>query len=256
MTIDWTQPVETTEDPSRPVRVLATDAHGAWPVVGMLDGLVHRFTAEGVSNCYNGITLRNVAPPNPEPVLREAWIVWNSEGGRYTPVNSEDDARDLAERVDGVYARAAVMSDGSPVPGEGHTNCWANYNLMTADRDQWRTQCEKWRTKAETLQASLEVARQQRDDASVLIERMKPVVDAAVAYAKADNTFRRHATYVVLHEAVRTYQSPKKTAAEAVANVAAMMGPVKNCTTCRSYVAHPCGDCTPDTKIYWEPSHD
>ncbi len=69
--IDWTQPIETTETPPRPVRVLATDAFGAWPIVCMIGGLVFRFTASGV--CADGqITLRNVSPPKPEPVLREA----------------------------------------------------------------------------------------------------------------------------------------------------------------------------------------
>ncbi len=48
--------------------------------------------------------------------------------------------------------------------------------------------------------------------------------------------------------AVRTYQqSPKKTAAEAVTNVAEMMGPVKSCATCRnSHIYHadePCNVC-------------
>jgi hypothetical protein len=79
------------------------------------------------------------------------------------------------------------------------------------------------------------------------IARMRPVVDAAVAWASL-------AQYnPPLLEAVRTYQSsPKKTAEEAVANVAEMLGPVKLCGTCRFHCNVAIESCTENGHRGWE----
>jgi hypothetical protein len=45
MTIDFSKPV-TTRD-GRPVRILCTDRPGEWPVVGLIEGNIHAWTADG-----------------------------------------------------------------------------------------------------------------------------------------------------------------------------------------------------------------
>ena len=249
-TIDWTQPVETTEDPPRPVRVLATDRPGDFHVVVMhTDGAISTHTLHGTPIYEGGCRLRNVAPPKSEPVMIDFWInLYPTFSG--LPFGTEEQANSnaTANRVE--CRRVAWMSDGSPVPGGGHTNCWANYDLMVADRDDWKHQCEQWGEKAsnwaiekDALRASLEEARQQRDDASVAVVTWR---------TKALGQNSSHGCG----------QSPKKTAAEAVANVAEMMGPVKSCETCEQFDygdqdCNFCRRCKAKDRKFWEAkSHD
>jgi hypothetical protein len=122
MTIDWTKPVETTEDPPRPVRVLSPhgpDEH--YPIVFAIEGCrgIEIAKRNGEVLGEPPMHLRNVAPPKPEPVLREAWVNCY-DPKRFDP--GVHPTKDAAER----YARSwreaclkvAWMSDGSPVPGE------------------------------------------------------------------------------------------------------------------------------------------
>lgn len=72
MNIDWTKPVITDEDPPRPVRVLATDLLGPYPIaihIAMAAGvyMLAPFTADG-RNPYSSVRLRNVTEAKPEPV--------------------------------------------------------------------------------------------------------------------------------------------------------------------------------------------
>lgn len=68
MTIDFTKPV-TTRD-GRPVRILCTDRPGEWPVVGLIEGNIHAWTADGLSQPH----YRNYDLINPK-TKREAWTV-------------------------------------------------------------------------------------------------------------------------------------------------------------------------------------
>jgi hypothetical protein len=258
MTLDWTQPVIDARD---------MDADPLFDSQGRVQAC-RVGSVVYAQPAFDKLGLRNVPPPKPEPVLREAWLVWNSEGGRYTPFNIEDDARDLAERVGGVYARAAAMSDGSPVPGAEATAL-----EIEAARDAWRTRCKQWAAKAsewaiekDALKASLEEARCQRDDASARaealqadVDRMKPVVDAAVIWERRFSQLSSDRLVV----AVRAYQqTPKKNAAEAVAKVVEMMGPVKNCKSCGALSHNACckkgmwSECIHSEYGNWEPRHD
>jgi hypothetical protein len=299
MTIDWTHPVETTEDPPRPVRVLATDLKSKYCVAGVVtnskgDDNVLFSTMDGF--VLGGPALRNVPPPKTEPVLMEGWVnLYSGRDIKGTVQCTKREADDIAREGRVECRRIAWMSDGSPVPWEEHglAGTFAlKLNKMTTDRDAWRTQCEKWAAKAsewalknEALKASLEDVTRQRDDATAAIkewrtkaeealsllrtandrvEDMRPVVDAAVAGV---DSFNKRGLLRLI-EAVRAYQqSPKKTAAEAVANVAKMMGPVKNCTTCRFNVGKKtydgCGfarcitvECKKSDFSRWEPRHD
>ena len=67
MTIDWTQPVETTEDPPRPVRVLATDIDDTLHPVGVWYPDAWKMVRYRIDGCTGARfpTLRNVAPPKP-----------------------------------------------------------------------------------------------------------------------------------------------------------------------------------------------
>lgn len=186
MTIDWTKPVETTEYPPRPVRVLATDVEGDYPIAVKIGDCRYFYNVDGsafsagsvIRNARRDAVLRNVAAPKPEPVLEEGWVNiapnngdWSNDGihevaARNAMVwKTQDYALKEAAIMYDVIAtvRIAWMSDGSPVPGEGHTNCWANYNLMLTDRDHWKAT-------AEALQAE--------------VERLKPVVKAAVIWER------------------------------------------------------------------------
>ena len=46
MSIDFTKPVRTSD--GKEVRILCADAGGGWPVVGVLDAVVYRWTLSGV----------------------------------------------------------------------------------------------------------------------------------------------------------------------------------------------------------------
>jgi hypothetical protein len=119
--IDWTKPVETDEDPPRPVRVLCTDFKAkGFPTMCAVDygdyEMHALFSNEGWDT-QKVMRLRNVAP-KPEPVLLEAWV------NCYAPDNIIGHAtREEADRKGRPEARKAClrvawMSDGSPVPGE------------------------------------------------------------------------------------------------------------------------------------------
>lgn len=213
MTIDWTQPVETTEDPPRPVRVLATDAGEQYPIVALISREPILFTKDGhewPDGC--GITLRNVPPPKPEPVLHERWATVWGDGAFYGPFKS----RPVEELNGSKTIRIAWMSDGSPVPSEASGEEAPLIGLSDAE---FRRLCDNveapliadrdhWKSKAEALQAE--------------VERMKPVVDAAVAWTNAEGNEAIILTGRALMDASRAYQS-KQAPAE----------PVKNCTTCK-----------------------
>jgi hypothetical protein len=152
------------------------------------------------------------------------------------------------------------MSDGSPVPASPEQfDQMREMATMIQERDAWRT-------KAEALQAEVEHREKMELNALRQRDAMKPVVDAAVAWAdRVDEV--AHPDLLGhkgrrLYDTVRTYQqTPKKSAAEAVANVAKMMGPVKNCTTCKRgdsvCSAYEAKVCNSPIWSFWEAkSHD
>jgi hypothetical protein len=238
--IDFTQPIETTETPPRPVRVLF-DANGE--VYGFdIETNLWGICSDMVSACRrddNGmgthfITLRNVAPPEPEPVLREAWVWWASSGKATVSLNEEWCIHQRTVEC-GVYARVAVMSDGSPVPGGDDPVRYGvcetcveksvrRCDELVAERDSLKRQAKEDDVQIEHLHSRIAALKDE-------VERMRPVVDAAVAWVMGTTGL---SAYGKLSDAVRAYQStPKKTAEEAVANVAKMMAPHKTCLNCR-----------------------
>jgi hypothetical protein len=150
------------------------------------------------------------------------------------------------------------MSDGSPVPASPEQiDHMREMAAFITERDSWKAQCEAWAAKAtewteerdrlkrqakeddvqiEHLQSSVEVLKDEVDKLHKAnlrllgqIGQMRPVVEAAVEMSAHFSK----ATMLKLLDVVHAYQStPKKTAAEAVANVAAMMGPMKTCNNC------------------------
>ncbi len=177
--IDWTKPVETAETPPRPVRVLCTDAGGSHPVVVLIDDYCHRAPMNGVFK-YVKFQLRNVAH---KPVLHERWVnLYDTyTGSLYC---SEKRANSEAGKGRVECRRIAWNSDGSPVDD----------SLMLANR--------VLTAKAEALQAE--------------VDRMKPVVDAAVAGV---DSFNRRGLLRLI-EAVRAYQG-QQPAERAEADLAA-----------------------------------
>lgn len=124
MTIDWTQPVETTEDPPRPVRVLF-DPRGVASAADM-DGQLWWVTVDGDAIYRVGggqITLRNVPPPKPEPVLWESWCLLTRDGVVVAHADEDEADMEMTSSAAGFHTfvekrRIAWMSDGSPVEGK------------------------------------------------------------------------------------------------------------------------------------------
>lgn len=250
--IDWTLPVETTEDPPRPVRVLCTDAGEQYPIVALISREPILFTKDGhewPDGC--GITLRNVPPPKPDPVLREAWVVFK-EAPNCWVFTDYAHAKNCADANGFPMARAAVMSDGSPVPGDFHDDL--EWTELTADRDNWKAEAEllanqngMMQVEINRLNSLLTEATTKAEALEAEVDRMKPVVDAAVAWASQDQLGRLSHILSHIRKAVRTYQSKQSPAA-----------PVKKCDTCRHQNGYGCyrlvGPCTAADK--WEPRHD
>ena len=118
MTIDFTQPVETTATPPRPVMVLF-DKDGK-PVACEIDGVLFRcvhipeygFRAERGMVSY---VLRNVAS---KPVLHEVWVAMRGTGGlnAYGTKREAVAYQDMCQFGTVVEIRHIVWnSDGSPV---------------------------------------------------------------------------------------------------------------------------------------------
>ena len=281
--IDWTQPVETTEDPPRPVRVLATDFKlKGFPYLCAVDYGDYEafalFSAEGWDT-WRRTRLRNVAPPKPEPVLLEGWVnLYSDQNIKGTMQPSKRSADDVAREGRVECRRVAWMSDGSPVPASPEQfDQMREMAKLIRERDEWRTKAEAnkksveyWagvadenRAKAEALRAevgrlgaverewcalhhseikAVQAQVDMRNDSILYhldrIQAMKPVVDAAMAWEGKVLPYRQVDTDLI--ETVRAYkQTPKKTAAEAVTNVAEMMGHVLGISRCESAVTAP-----------------
>jgi hypothetical protein len=187
--IDWTQPIETTETPPRPVRVLFDSDGGVYGVD--IETNLWGICSDKVSVCRrddNGmgthfITLRNVAPPKPVPGDQEFHDSLVAERDSLKAENEE------------LRGRLNAWNDGT-------ASACARAMIQTADD----LAAERDSLKAEVEHCRMEIA------------------------------------------ALCGWSTPKKTAAEAVANVAKMMGPVKTCGTCKwghIYKAdQPCTTCS------------
>jgi hypothetical protein len=232
--IDWTQPIETTETPPRPVRVLATDRIGICPIVVMFEN--GDIVAVPLNGCgANNLRLRNVAPPKPEPVLMERWINLYSNLSGIAPAlfRSESQALEIGRQWEEFIRphRLAWMSDGSPVPGGDDPT---RYGVCETCVEKAVKRCDELVAERDSLKADLEYRTTLHHRQMAELERMRPVVDAAVAWANRLGHRPTGSYYLPVYDAVRAYQStPKKTAEEAVANVAKMMGPVKTCNNCK-----------------------
>jgi hypothetical protein len=223
--IDWTQPIETTETPPRPVRVLF-DKDGR-PEAAHIDDnhaspSFNLFALERIGAGVNAtrgmysIPLRNVAPPKPEPVRYERCVALTDNGGFLSAWETEEQCREYSKGIANVvkYRRIAWMSDGSPVPGEDDP---LRYGVCETCVEKSVKRCDELVAERDSLKAEV-----------VRLRKANPPL-------------------------VCTYQStPKKTAAEAVANVAEMMGPVKSCTTCRFHCNVAIESCTENEHRGWE----
>jgi len=217
--IDWTQPIETTETPPRPVRVLATDIAGIYPVVGIIpdstgSDFVWRFTADGRTTTTRQLVegevrLRNVAAKPVRHVVRVG-LRKNRHGDWIADASPDEDIQQ--------YRHIAVfswMNDGSPVRGELpalasdyqkeidalKAELQRTVNILdevTRERDRWKEQSYEWTAKA--AECALERDRMRTRDTALEvmhhehglevvglmaeIARMKPVVDAAVVWER------------------------------------------------------------------------
>jgi hypothetical protein len=250
MIIDWTQPVIDARD---------MDADPLFDSQGRVQAC-RVGSVVYAPPAFEKLGLRNVAPPKPKPVLIEGWVNFVKastayEGGTYWVVRNgavwttREWALIEAGKMSDVIGTSfiSVMSDGSPAPGG-------------APDAPWKENSEYWRSKAEALQA-------EADDLRTHLVKALDVVGAAVAWADRADALGSRANLFgnarTLYDTVRTYQqTPKKTAAEAVANVAEMTGPVKNCETCEQfdYGDQDCNFCrrcrAKDYKFWEAKSHD
>ena len=277
--IDWTKPVETDEDPPRPVRVLFTDSGLAYATE--VDGILWHLDINGNPRCHDTdgrpITLRNVPA---KPVRHEAWV--NLYGnGAMTKHHDKADAELFGVEPGRVECRHLVWnSDGSPVTSHLQNAVDQPTDRVVeiaAERDAWKLaahaqqeRADRMYEKVQELEATVLHREAYCADARAEVLRCKPVVDAAVAW-KANNTVMRGPYDADLFARVHAYQSgPKKSAEEAVANgegvfdenpqggltaeqIAKIKGPwrksepVRSCQTCRhegeSSYEHPCYAC-------------
>ena len=205
--IRWDLPVETSETPPRPVRVLATDFKAkGFPYLCAVDYGDHEahalFSAEGWDT-QRVMRLRNVPA---KPVLLEAWISLYSDGRSPSKFFKTKEACENATLKTGraECRRIVWHSDGSPVTSD-------------APDAPWKENSEYWKAKAEALQA--EVAQEKRNVLTLVktvarqeeaarshaqwLDRTRPVVDAAVAGV---DSFNRRGLLRLI-EAVRAYQN-------------------------------------------------
>jgi hypothetical protein len=211
--IDWTQPIETTETPPRPVTVLF-DKDGAFAGAVYIDDDL--YTVLGARACrpgYDSISLRNVAPPKPEPVMRNAFIHLYADGGiavTYVKIK-------LAPAVE--VREIVWMSDGSPVPGEAAVCQYKDHANLQAERDSLKAELERLADEVRRHQDGINIQ-------SDILRKQKPVVDAAVAWVMGTNGLP---AYGRVSDAVRAYQNT----APAISKSHEAMMPVKSCKTCR-----------------------
>ena len=290
--IDWTQPIETAETPPRPVLVvyaLGNDTPHGFEVLDVTREYSDEFWR---MSDENRPTLRNVAPPKPEPTRHEGWVKLYSHAGQWPTAASSvytsyDDALEsVTKREPLAVCKVAWMSDGSPVPGTQESHDSLEWDELVAERD--------------SLKAALEIARTQRDDASAEVERMtaerdrlkaslslaepyrdechrlqaevekfRPVVEAAVAYGNSTDASTHNPTFVALMKATYAYQSTQPATSESheatVGDVldgirnrysAQASAPVKSCETCRFHCNVAIESCTENGHRGWEAKND
>ena len=217
-TIDLTQPVETDETPPFGARVLADDCGGLFPVAVLVVGRrVFQYSRKGVPG-PDAPTLRNVPA---KPVRHEGWAAIYRVAGELSVAKeifrdqvSSREARPSAE----AHCHIVWNRDGSPVSGaDAGPEYWMNrFTEMTADRDHWKA-------KAEGLEAELDAAKRDANTAwkaaediqiarRAVIEKMRPVVDVAVALEAHFSANNRH--FEALHATVRAYQNSQPATSE------------------------------------------
>lgn len=177
MTIDWTAPCETDEDPPRPVRVLATDLAGTYPVAISIErpyaaGVkLHLINWDG-SDPYSNVRIRNAKP---KPVLHERWVNLTADGGLCGPYPTQQTADRYANmmttpRIE--CRRTAWMSDGSPVPGGEYLSLKAAE--LEAERDALNSQLAEAREEITALQQVVDEAVDERGALRTLLEDWRP----------------------------------------------------------------------------------
>ena len=229
--IDFTKPIETTETPPRPVMVLYALGNDTPFGFVLTDGSNLMFSM----NDPDAPRLRNFAPEPPKPVRHEAWV--NLYGnGIATLQSSRTNADKVADHQERVECRHIVWnSDGSPVESDDLTEAEVELEIAKAERDMWKAQCER----ADKLRAE--------------IERMKPVVDAALDW-RSKYGVRRERASSVLEVAVCTYENQQPATSEShEAMVQDALDPQDHSDT-RNHRCSTCKWFRPDIRICNEPT--
>jgi hypothetical protein len=263
--IDWTKPVETTETPPRPVMVLY--ALGNDTPYGFV---VFNITREHADEFWlmtdeNRPTLRNVAPPKPEPVMYERWVTVWGDGALYGPFTS----RPVEHMAGSQIIHFTWMSDGSPVPASpeqfdqmremaaliterdrwkaecehwaGTSSSWIfERDALKAERDQWKAQCEAWAAKAtewteerDSLKAEVErlKARHTEDDTQIeclhaSVSAFKDEVERMRPVVEAAIVWERHFTKLAADKLVAAVRAYLSTPKKTADEAAANVTPM------------------------------
>lgn len=155
--INWTQPVETSEDPPRPVRVLCTDAPAPCHVIALVGRDILRLPLYATHIPGSSIPLRNVTPKLMEE--DEGFTLRKQTVATQTAESDRDYWKAKAEET---FALLKSRNDA--------------YDLVLRDAEHWMREakyCERRVVKAQA-------------DALEDHDRTKPVVDAAIALAEHD----------------------------------------------------------------------
>ena len=161
--IDWTQPVETTETPPRPVRVLCTDNEGrGYPIAVSIDGWTAVFNNEGETPQRGYPALRNVAPPRPEvkrrvvrsPIAHDSYLAGMRDGFedadrqsarldlmRHELIGTQDQRDEWKRKAE---ERSAII-----------TSMESHRRSVEEDLVEMAKQRNTWKAKAEALQADI-----------------------------------------------------------------------------------------------------
>ena len=134
MTLDWNKPIETAEDPPRPVRVLATDTGGTHPIILMVEKYLY-YAAPDETRCLpacgpHSLHLRNVTPKDDREPCKSCtgWQRYADMANKYN--NADRALSRLLTRLgfdDVEYALAEI--DG-----------------LEDERDELKRQLDKYRT--------------------------------------------------------------------------------------------------------------
>lgn len=268
MTIDWTKPVETTEDPPRPVMILYALGNDT-PYGFVVYNETGKYTDEfWTMTDDNRRGIRNVPKPKPAPVLREAWVCLYHSGSIHTHREGHmDDCDAAAEKHGRVECRRITwMSDGSPVPGgspdshrQGMDDGLAEVEEVRDERDKLQTAnvrllgevsaltAETERLRNSEIASSNTIANLMNDleDLDTTIDAMEPIMNLVLDWDRVAAPW----TCSPLRTLVKTYRDTQAKPAPRADATSLTEEPTKSCSSCRNY--HTPMGCTHPQRTYW-----